>query len=90
MLLALAPIGVQQAGSSIISAYNTSDTATATLSGTWTVTPYVTGIAARILLGDSDGEPCDCEKRDRKQCDEQARPESRRASNRPRLRSRSH
>ena len=44
-------------GSSIISAYNTSDTATATLSGTSMATPHVTGIAARILQATPTASP---------------------------------
>jgi aqualysin 1 len=36
-------------GSSILSAFNTSDTATATLSGTSMATPHVAGVVARFL-----------------------------------------
>ena len=44
-------------GSSIVSAFNTSDTATATLSGTSMATPQVTGIAARILQATPTASP---------------------------------
>jgi subtilisin family serine protease len=44
-------------GSSILSSYNTSDTATATLSGTSMATPHVTGVAARFLQSNTGASP---------------------------------
>ena len=44
-------------GSSILSSYNTSDTATATLSGTSMATPHVTGVAARYLQTHTTATP---------------------------------
>ena len=44
-------------GSSIVSAWNTSNTATATLSGTSMATPHVTGVAARFLQSNPGSTP---------------------------------
>jgi subtilisin family serine protease len=44
-------------GSSILSAWNTSDGATATLSGTSMATPHVAGVAARFLQGTTGVTP---------------------------------
>jgi subtilisin family serine protease len=44
-------------GSSILSSYFTSDTATATLSGTSMAAPHVAGVAARFLQNNSGASP---------------------------------
>ncbi len=44
-------------GSSILSAWYTSDTATATLSGTSMASPHVAGVAARYLQGNTTASP---------------------------------
>ncbi len=44
-------------GSSILSAWLTSDTATATLSGTSMATPHVAGVAARFLQSSPNATP---------------------------------
>ena len=44
-------------GSSILSAWSTSDTATTTISGTSMATPHVAGIAARYLQGSPSASP---------------------------------
>jgi subtilisin family serine protease len=52
-----ASVNIFAPGSSIIAGYNTSDTATATLSGTSMATPHVAGAAAVYLAGHTSATP---------------------------------